>query len=120
MAATRNRNTQLNYKTFIKEQTKYSEYDMYANSSSGSPYDIKQSGNGLNPGKLPRNALSYNPVSIESSLFGINSTNLVNPETPVVPEFKYLKTNDLYKKDPVYIPTPLNVSKTQRPSQWNS
>ena len=35
---------------------------------------------------------SNNPVAIESSLFGIGSTNLVDPQRPVKPELKHIPT----------------------------
>ena len=39
---------------------------------------------GITPSHMPREAFSKNSVEIESSLFGINSTNLVNPQQPIV------------------------------------
>jgi hypothetical protein len=119
MASTRNRNTPQNYKMFINEQTKYSKYDLYENSSAGEIYDPKYAGNGLNGGKFSRNNLAHNHVSVESQLFGINATNLVNPATPVTPQNVNLRINNLFEKSPVYMPAPLIVSTTQRPSQWN-
>ena len=38
-----------------------------------------------------RDALSGNPIEIESSLFGINSTNLVDPAPAVIPQLKTLR-----------------------------
>tara|TARA_B100000073_G_C23587214_1_gene514727 strand:+ start:518 stop:877 length:360 start_codon:yes stop_codon:yes gene_type:complete len=119
MSATRNKNTKINYNQFIKEQDKYSQYDLYKHSSYGESYKVMQPGNGYNPGKFSRNALSTNSVDVESSLFGINSTNLVNPSKEVHPHLSSLKTNNIFEKDAVIMPSPLIVSNTQRPSMWN-
>ena len=63
--------------------------------------------------------LSYNPVDIESSLFGINSTNLVNPQPPVKPEIKILPSLNVVptKKVIVMEPKPANV--THKPLYLN-
>ena len=64
---------------------------------------------------MPREAFSKNSVEIESSLFGINSTNLVNPQQPIVPELIKLPEVSYFKKIPMFIPEPLVVQKNQRP-----
>ena len=64
---------------------------------------------------MPREAFSQNSVEIESALFGINSTNLVNPQKPVVPELKYLPSVSYFEKLPNFMPEPLVVEKNQRP-----
>ena len=63
--------------------------------------------------------LSYNPIDIESSLFGINSTNLVNPQPPVKPEIKVLPSLNMVptKKVIVMEPKPANV--THKPLYLN-
>jgi hypothetical protein len=72
-------------------------------------------GNGLNVARIPRTHMSHNPVDIESSLFGINSTNLVNPAKPTKPSLINLQTTDVYKKEPVFLPEHLVIEKYQRP-----
>jgi hypothetical protein len=48
-------------------------------------------------------------------LFGINSTNLVNPAPCFTPEIKCLKTANVFKMPDVIMPVPLVVPKDQRP-----
>lgn len=115
MASTRNLNTRLNYNL---EQQKYrhsENYTLYPNSQYGVAYSTKMPGNGANPAQLPRDALSRNPVEIESFLFGINSTNLVNPEPPLTPQLKCLSVANFFETPEVLMPEPLTVEKHQRP-----
>jgi hypothetical protein len=115
MASTRNKNTPVNY---ILEERSYKtsrDHLMYENGSHGVAYDTKLAGNGLNPGNMPWNKLSTNSADIESFLFGINSTNLVNPEKPLKPELTTLSSYDIFDKSPVYMPDNLVVDKYQRP-----
>jgi hypothetical protein len=59
--------------------------------------------------------MSKNAPDIESFLFGINSTNLVEPAAPFTPEIKDLCWANVYKKGPTYIPEPLVIQGNQRP-----
>ena len=111
---TRNKNTILNYTTSQRQNNRYAIYDMYTHSSYGEPVVTSLPGNGLNPGQFSRNALLYNTTDVESNLFGINSTNLVNPSKTPIPYHKSLPTIDLYDKSPVYMPRPI-IHSTQRP-----
>ena len=115
MASTRNKNTAINYQQEIGHYQSAHRNVMYAHASHGSAYDTKWAGNGLNPGQMPWTTLSHNPADIESFLFGINSTNLVNPAPPLRPELTCLKSVNLIKMPNTIMPVPLVVSKTQRP-----
>ena len=115
MASTRNINTPGNYclqQTSFKES---SNYTLYPNSQYGSAYDTKLPGNGLNPGQIPDNKLSKNSTDIESFLFRINSTNLVNPAPCFRPELTSLESANIYKKTATIMPLPLIISTEQRP-----
>ena len=115
MASTRNRNTPGNY-CLEERQYKHSEnYTLYPNSQYGAAYNTKLPGNGLLPAQIPWNKLSYNAPDIESFLFGINSTNLVNPAPSLVPELAKINSANIYKKSNTYIPEPLVIEKNQRP-----
>jgi hypothetical protein len=119
MANTRNRNTPCEYRQFVRMQERQFTHTTYAHSSSGESCSVKQPGAGFNPGQFSRDALSHNPVAIESQLFGIGATDLVDPRPPVTPRLKRLGTEDLYERSRVtYMPRPLVVSTTQRPSMW--
>ena len=115
MASTRNINTVGNY-NLEQRQFKQSEvYTLYPNSQYGAAYDTKLPGNGVNPAQIPWNQLSYNAPDIESFLFGINSTNLVNPAPCFVPEITKLSSSNIYNKETTFIPEPLVIEKNQRP-----
>jgi len=115
MASTRNKNTLINYRqeTFSYKQAHTNV--MYEHASHGSAYDTKLAGNGLNPGQMPWNTLSSNSSDIESFLLGINSTNLINPTSPLRPDLYCLSSADLFSKGPVYMPDPMVIERGQRP-----
>jgi hypothetical protein len=116
MASTRNKNTAGNYCLQQREYRQQDEWRLYKNGANGYAYDTRLPGNGLNPGQYPLNVLSKNAADIESFLFGINSTNLVNPAPPLTPELNCLQSANVFKKPDLYLPEPLVVSKNQRPS----
>lgn len=115
MASTRNRNTPGNYCLEQREYKNSEQYTLYPNSQYGAAYNTRLPGNGLNPAQIPWNKLSYNAPDIESFLFGINSTNLVNPAPCLVPELAKLNSANIYEKEVIFIPEPLVVEKNQRP-----
>jgi hypothetical protein len=115
MASTRNRNTPGNYYLEQREYKNSETYTLYANSQYGAAYNTRMPGNGLLPGQMPWNKLSYNAADTESFLFGINSTNLVNPAPCFVPEINKLGSVDIYNKAVTFIPEPLVIEKNQRP-----
>ena len=113
MASTRNKNTPNNYKLELKQHHENMQYNLYKNSQYGEAYKTNLAGLGLIQGHMPMNQLSYNPVQIESFLFGINSTNLVNPEGPLTPELKQHSAVNLYEPTPTIIPEPLVVQRNR-------
>ena len=119
MASTRNINTKGNYDLQQKQFQDRNNYFLYNNSQHGEAYRTEMAGDGLIQGKLPRNKMSHNPIEIESFLFGINSTNLVNPEPVFTPALKPVSTRHLYKKEEVIMPNPLIVERN-RPFDYSS
>jgi hypothetical protein len=115
MASTRNINTLGNYNLEQRQFKQSSIYTLYPNSQYGAAYNTRLPGNGLLPAQVPWNKLSYNAADTESFLFGINSTNLVNPAPCFVPEIVQLGTANIYEKGPTFIPEPLVIEKNQRP-----
>ena len=105
MASTRNINTPGNYCLEEHSFRQSANYTLYANSQYGAAFDTRLPGNGLNPGQIPDNKLSNNSTDIESFLFGINSTNLVNPAPCFKPDLKKLSGVNLYKKEPTIMKT---------------
>lgn len=61
------------------------------------------------------NILSNNASDIESSLFGIGATNLVESKKPVVVKVNHLPERQFYDRVETFIPEPLVVEKFQRP-----
>jgi len=115
MASTRNKNTLGDYSLEQREYKNSEIYKLYPNSQYGIAYDTKLPGNGLLPGQISWCQLSNNYSDIESFLFGINATNLVNPSSPLIPELKKLDTTNIYQKGKTYIPEPLIIERGQRP-----
>jgi hypothetical protein len=113
MASTRNINTPGNYSLEQRQYKQNQQYTLYKNSQYGEAYSTKMPGNGLLPGQLPVEKLSGNPIQIESFLFGINSTNLVNPEPCLVPELKCLETANIYAKPATIMPLPLVIERNR-------
>ena len=115
MASTRNNNTPGNY---CLQQRQYSlalDYRSYVNGANGSAYYPRMPCLGIIPSHMPRNTLSSNPVEIESVLFGINSTNLVQPAKPVTPLLNTIPECSFFNRIPLIMPKPLVVEKGQRP-----
>jgi len=112
MASTRNKNTPGNYSAeqwSLGEQINYNTYKNY-----GVAQTTHFPGDGLLQGRVAPQQLSNNSCDIESQLFGIGSTNLVNPLPPVVPEIKPLNSLAVMDKIPLIIPGDLVVQGEQR------
>lgn len=115
MASTRNKNTPINYNLEQGAYRSYRQQLLYPNAANGQAYTTQFAGNGLLQGPMPWNTLSHNAADVESFLFGIDSSNLVNPKGPFVPEIAHLSSAHIYEKQSVYMPDPLVVEKFQRP-----
>jgi hypothetical protein len=115
MTSTRNRNTRGDYALEQEAYTSSKIYTSYLYASQGCAYQPSLPEIGINPSRMPRQTLSKNPIEIESMLFGINSTNLVNPQKPIKPELKRIPTSIFFNRLPVHMPKPLVVENNQRP-----
>ena len=113
MASTSNRNTPGNYALEQKMNQHIDSYKTYIHA--GEAYTNHLPGNGLLPASTARSQLCGNYCDVESQLRGIGSTNLVNPQTPVVPQHRTLDSLSIMTKLPVLLPEPLVVEKNQRP-----
>ncbi len=113
MASTSNRNTPGNYALEQKMNQHIGSYQTYIHA--GEAYTNHLPGNGLLPASTARSQLCGNYCDVESQLRGIGSTNLVNPQTPVVPQHRMLDSLSIMTKLPVLLPEPLVVEKNQRP-----
>jgi len=115
MASTRNKNTTSDYCLQQRSYNDTRQYIDYEYSQVGRAYANAIPCVGIMPSHMPREAFSSNSVEIESSLFGINSTNLVNPQSPVIPHLIQLPNVSYFDRLPVYMPEPLVIEKSQRP-----
>ena len=116
MASTRNKNTSLDYKLEAAVNKNLQQHNLYINSSYGRPTSVCIPAVGYTPSHMGRESLANNPVDIESALYGIGSTNLVNPMQPVNPSIKTLDFKDFfYRPDQVILPYPLVHDHNQRP-----
>ena len=113
MASTRNKNSISDYKHEIRSYTNASNYMTYE--QSGKAPTNHFAGNGLLMGRMASENLSSNACDIESQLFGIGSTNLVNPQKHIQPKLHDVKSLNIIDRDSVIIPEPLIVEKNQRP-----
>jgi len=115
MASTRNKNTCSNYCLEQRITTKSLDYIEYKNGAAGGAYKAALPCMGIIPSQMPRELFSRNSIDIESALFGINSTNLVETQKPVVPQLTTLPEISFFGRMQMVMPDPLVVEKHQRP-----
>ena len=115
MASTRNKNTLNDYKLEQRNNLLINQYNTYENSQQGAPVNPRLPDLGFNPSFMGKEQLSHNPIEIESFLFGINSTNLVNPTKATNPQLKQLKNQSYFDRIPLLMPEPLAIRHNQRP-----
>ena len=115
MASTRNINTPSDYCLQQREYKLSGDYTSYKYSQYGRAFSPAIPCVGYTPSHMPRNTLSCNPVEIESRLFGINSTNLVEPQKPIRPELKTVPMRQFFQRTPLIMPKPLVIEHDQRP-----
>ena len=115
MASTQNRNTSSDYCLQQRDFRGIFNHVTYVNAQNGRAYVDALPELGYRPTYMSRESFSKNSVDIESALFGINSTNLVNPAPCFVPEITKLDSTNIYEKSPVFLPEPLVIEKNQRP-----
>lgn len=119
MASTRNKNTKEDYALERWSSDKINQEAMYLHGTQGQAFQTNLAGNGLLPAKYASRDLAKNHCDIESYLFGIGSTNLVNPLPPLKPEIKTLQSLNIIDKLPLIRPTEDHFLKNQRPLYLN-
>lgn len=116
MTSTRNKNTHCDYVMEQRNNRLLNKYTLYKNGSGGRAYSDSIPSLGYTPSHMPWDALSTNPVDIESKLFGINSCNLVTPQEEITPQLKDICfKNYFYVNKEILIPEPLIIENNQRP-----
>jgi hypothetical protein len=116
MASTRNKNMCGNYYLEHKQNIGIIDNRLYEQRRYA--YHNALPDAGINVGHMPNSVLSRNATDLESSLFGIGSTNLTEaPKEPVYqkPELNNLPSVAFFDRLQVFIPEPLVIEKDQRP-----
>ena len=115
MASTRNNNTFSDYCLQQRSYNQSRDWISYKHGSYGNAYRNAIPCLGYTPSHMPWNTLSYNPVEIESQLYGINSTNLVNPQAPIRPQLKSVPMIPYFSRIPLIKSPDLPILRNQRP-----
>lgn len=117
MSSTSNKNTIGNYNMeqfSMKQNIDYSNYIGY-----GTILEPNLAGDGLLAGRMSREKMSKNSLDIESFLFGIGSSNLVNAYQPPVISKITIKSLSIIDKSPTILPEPFTIDNNQRPKILN-
>jgi len=115
MTSTRDKNSKENYR-LEQNGMKYIRNNLaFINCPNGRAYKpaITES---FSTSRMPADNLSYNPTDIESSLFGINSNNLVSYNLPVTPQFKQMQFLSFYERPEMVMPTTVRIPTNDRPT----
>ena len=114
MSSTTHKNSTGNYEAEQKRFQRQNDYDLYQGRSVNNLTCLP--GNGLLNAKYHSSLLSHNAIDIESQLFGIGSSNLVNKKTIILPKLKEIKSLSIYqKRNVIQLPELLNILPNQRP-----
>ena len=113
MASTRNLNTKSDYK--IEQEMNNQESSYILNPDRLFAYRNSYPCFGTNVGHMPLENLAHNGIDVESSLFGINSTNLVNPQQPVYAQPKSMLDVQFFERIKPVLPESLVIEPYQRP-----
>ena len=115
MASTRNINTRGNYTLERNMDKLIFNNRLYQHGSYGSAmYPALPLGGSAPPSHMRRENLSINPIEIESQLFGIGSTNLVNKYKPQPVKLKHFKNVQYFTRNQIVMPNKLVVEGCQR------
>ena len=119
MASTRNKNSSSDFKIEQKTQHLARTYVAFENGYAGKAYEpaLTLESVGILPSRMSREIFSSNSVDIDSALFGINSTNLVESQAAVVPHLTNLPEVKFFDRMALFMPDPLVVEKHARPFQ---
>jgi hypothetical protein len=113
MASSRNKNSVGNYRQEMIQIEKTRTHTYYTGSVINQITSYP--GEGLLGCRNPNLILSNDYTDIETELFGIGSTNLVQPRKPQIYDFKQFKVLDIQERSNIILPQPLIVSKNNRP-----
>lgn len=113
MASTRNLNNRTDYQ--MEQRMNQNESNYILNPDRLFAYRNSYPCFGTNVGHMPLENLAHNGTDVESSLFGINSTNLVDPQQPVYAQPKQLQNVQFFERIKPVLPESLVIEPNQRP-----
>lgn len=112
---TRDKNSKANYCLEQQARLKTMDHRLFYNGPNGEAYDPALP-DFVRQGRMPPNNFSFNPVDIESALFNIGSSNLVESKEEIVPQFKAeLKNINFFERPEIVKQTPFVPLYNQRP-----
>lgn len=118
MASTRLKNSKGMFNQQQLINNNHFNYNNYKDQSTPSNSNFPSLG--INQGNMKtgfyNNVLSNNACDIESSLFGINSSNLVLPSFQPQPSLNKLNEKSFFELPNAFLPNPLIIQNNQRPS----
>ena len=117
MASTRRVNNKGDYE--IEQLSNLNKVNYLTTSEYGFPSETHLPGNGLLQGRVGGLKVASNYCDIESDLFGIGSTNLVEEKDKVVPDIYQVKSLNVSHKMPLIMPESFIVKSNQRPNIQN-
>jgi hypothetical protein len=115
MASTRNHNTPGDYKMEMDMYKNKLDYLTDKENMYGVSKDTYFAGNGLLMGKIAPEKLANNYCDIESKLFGIGSTNLVESKPEIIPDINSFKYLSIMNRMEMVMPKSLEIQDNQRP-----
>ena len=118
MSSTRNKNSNSEYKLQVGGNQYIDQFTLYKYSTQ--PNTTMFAGNGLIMPHIPREQLSNHSIDCETFLFGIGSTNLVNPKPDFIPEIKTIKSLNIASRTSLIMPQPNLFRNDERPLIYNT
>ena len=116
MASTRIKNSKTDYQRESAEKDLFKEHVM--NTSRRFAHKNALPAAGINVGQMPRESLAKNATDIESALYGIGSSNLVEEKGPVQPQLHNLPSVHFFERNTsVIVPQHLVIERDQRPAR---
>ena len=92
------------------------DYNINPKNHYGTPVQTYFCGNGLIGQRVSRIDLANNSCDIETMLRGTGSCNMVQPQAPIVPDIRHIRSLDLFATRANPLPEPLVVRRGERPA----
>jgi hypothetical protein len=102
MASTNNKNSLYEYKLQVAGNQYMDHFTLYKKSVV--PDRTLFAGDFIIMPRMGRDVLSTNSCDVESFLFGVGSTNLVNPTAPITPQINHINSLNISNKTPLIMP----------------